>query len=53
MEWVKTVRSGKSITFEKKEGKAVAFRTVRQVLVESRGKELPPMLRTALEANLS
>ena len=39
VEWVKTIRSGKTVTFEKKEGKAVAFRIVRQVLVASRGKQ--------------
>ena len=39
VEWVKTIKRGRTVTFEKKEGKAVAFRTVRQVLVKSCGKQ--------------
>ena len=39
VEWVKTVKRGRTVTFEKKEGKAMEFRTVRQVLVKSRGKQ--------------
>ena len=39
VEWVKTIKSGRTVTFEKKEGEAMAFRTVRQVLVKSRDKQ--------------
>ena len=39
VEWVKTIKRGRTVTFEKKEGEAVAFRIVRQVLVKSHGKQ--------------